>query len=131
VGQDSLRIEQVIDLKRIDNEAKALLGWCRGVLVLDERRVWVAFTRVRKTRFKEHINWVKHVFRETEKPTHMTLYDIQERKILNEINLEHHGLNVVFSMFPVVSPRIFRPSFPQNGHAPSYAAGERDSLDVH
>src|SRR2546426_1284606 len=45
VGQDSLRVEQVVDLKTIDNEAKALLGWCRGVMVLDERRGWLAFPR--------------------------------------------------------------------------------------
>jgi hypothetical protein len=130
VGQDSLRVEQVVDLKAIDNGEKALLGWCRGVMVLDERRVWVAFTRVRKTRFKEHINWVKHVFREVDKPTHMTLYDIEARKVLNEINLEAHGLNVVFSMIPAVGPRILDHARPQNGHGPAYAGGERDAVDV-
>jgi hypothetical protein len=104
VSRDSLRIEEVIDLKMVDNTAKALLGWCRGVLVLDERRVWVSFTRVRKTTFKENIKWVRRVRGEVEKPTHMALYDIHARKILNEINLEKHGLNVVFSMLPAVSP---------------------------
>ena len=103
VGRDSLRIEEVIDLKMVDNTAKALLGWCRGVLVLDDRRVWVSFTRVRKTTFKENIKWVKRVRGEVEKPTHMALYDIHAKKILNEINLEKHGLNVVFSVLPAVS----------------------------
>jgi hypothetical protein len=100
VRQDTLRVENVIDLTLIDNEAKALLGWCRGVHVLDERRVWVSFTRVRKTRFKENINWVKRAFREVEKPTHMALYDLAQQRIVREINLETHGLNVVFSIFP-------------------------------
>jgi len=57
----SLNVDQVIDLKQIGN-GKALLGWCRGILPLDERRIWVAFTRVRKTKFNENILWVKHVF---------------------------------------------------------------------
>ena len=34
----------------------------------------------------------------------MALYDIHAKKILNEINLEKHGLNVVFSVLPAVSP---------------------------
>ena len=103
VDQASLRVERVVDLKTIDNDARALLGWCRGVLVLDDRLVWVAFTRVRKTRFKEHVNWVKHVFRDVEKPTHMALYDIDARRILNEVDLEQHGLNVVFSILPAAA----------------------------
>ena len=72
--------------------------------MLDDRRVWVSFTRVRKTTFKENIKWVKRVRGEAEKPTHMALYDIHAKKILNEINLEKHGLNVVFSVLPAVSP---------------------------
>ena len=70
------------------------------------------------------------MFREVDKPTHMTLYDIEARKILNEINLEAHGLNVVFSMFPAVGPRIVHHGRPENGHGPAYAAGEREAVDA-
>jgi|SRR6516225_2246687 hypothetical protein len=97
----SLNVDQVIDLKQIGN-GKALLGWCRGILPLDERRIWVAFTRVRKTKFNENILWVKHVFHEGmgEKPTHIALYDIVERQCLAEIDIEPFGLNVIFSILP-------------------------------
>lgn len=100
VDLNTLNISAIIDLKTIDNERKAFLGWCRGLMVEDDEHVWVGFTRVRDTTFKENINWVKHVFRESEMPTHIALYDISKKKCLTEIDLELHGLNIVFSMFP-------------------------------
>jgi hypothetical protein len=100
VDPSTRQIVDTIDLKQIDNTEKALLGWCRGLLIVDERTVWVGFTRVRKTKFQEKINWVKHVFHDTEKPTHIALYDISSKKCLKEIDLERYGLNVLFSIFP-------------------------------
>jgi hypothetical protein len=102
VDPKSRQIEKVIDLKEIDNPERALLGWCRGLLIVDETKVWVGFTRVRKTKFREKVNWVKHVFHDAENPTHIALYDIRSKKLLRNLDLEKHGLNVLFSMFPVV-----------------------------
>jgi len=101
VDQKSLQLDRVIELQEIDNK-NAILGWCRGLLPIDERYVWVGFTRIRKTQFKENVLWVKNVVRPgmSEKPTHIALYDILKRKCLQEIDLEAHGLNIVFSIFP-------------------------------
>lgn len=104
VNRKTLRVDQVTDLKTIDNEEKALLGWCRGLMAVDEHRVWVGFTRVRKTKFLENVNWVKHVFRDIEKPTHIALYDITSMKCLQEVDLESCGINVVFSVLPAFHP---------------------------
>lgn len=101
VDQKTRQVVKTIDLNTIDNEEGAVLGWCRGMLILDERMVWVAFTRVRQTKFRENINWVKNVVGVTEKPAHLALYDLQAKKCLKEINLEKDGMNVVFSIFPV------------------------------
>lgn len=90
----------VIDLKQIENPERALLGWCRGLLIVDEHKVWVGFTKVRKTKFREKVNWVKHVFHDMESPTHIALYDINSKKLLRNIDLEGYGLNVLFSIFP-------------------------------
>jgi hypothetical protein len=100
----TLQVERIIDLKRIDGR-EALLGWCRGLLPLDESKVWVGFTRIRKTRFRENVLWVKNVFQEgmREKPTHIALYDIVNMRCLQELNLEEHGMNIVFSIFPAHS----------------------------
>lgn len=101
VEADSLRIGQVIDLQEIDGQ-NALLGWCRGLLPIDERHVWVGFTRIRKTQFKENVLWVKNIFRPgmIEKPTHIALYDIDGKRCLQEIDLETYGMNIIFSILP-------------------------------
>jgi hypothetical protein len=100
-GTETLSVERVVDFKTMD-DANALLGWCRGVLPLEEDRIWVGFTRVRKTRFRENVQWVKQVFREgmVEKPTHISFYDMRQRRCVQELDLEAHGMNIVFSIFP-------------------------------
>ena len=97
----TLQVEQAVDLKLIDGQ-KALLGWCRGLLPVEENRVWVAFTRIRKTNLQENILWVKNVLHDGmgEKPTHISLYDLANRKCLAGFDLEPHGLNIIFSIFP-------------------------------
>lgn len=101
---DTLTIDRVVDLKTIDDPA-ALLGWCRGVLPVEDDQVWVGFTRVRKTRFQENVLWVKRVFKEgmLEKPTHISLYDMRHGRCLQELDLEAHGMNIIFSILPADS----------------------------
>jgi hypothetical protein len=98
---DSLAIDTVIDFKSMDNP-NALLGWCRGVLPVDDQTLWVAFSRVRKTRFQENVLWVKRIFKEgmLEKPTHISLYDVANNQCLQEIDLEPHGMNIIYGIFP-------------------------------
>ena len=102
VSCETLEIERVVDLNSVDNSTNALLGWCRGLLPIDEHRIWVGFTRVRKTKFTENLLWIKHGFKNAEKPTHIALYDLAEQRCLREIDLEAYGLNVVFGIYPAV-----------------------------
>jgi hypothetical protein len=97
----TLSIDRVIDLKPM-HDSNALLGWCRGVLPVDEQRLWVGFSRVRKTRFQDNVLWVKRVFKEgmIERPTHISLYDIGQMRCLQEFDLEPHGVDTVYSIFP-------------------------------
>jgi len=106
VDATSLKIRQRIDLKTI-NGHEALLGWCRGLLPVHPNRLWVGFTRIRKTRFKENVLWVRSAFREgmREKPTHISLYDLKTLQCLQEFDLERHGMNIIFSIFPTVSSK--------------------------
>jgi hypothetical protein len=111
VDRKSLEIVEVIDLKTIDLKTidletiegghGELLGWCRGLWVADERHVWIGFTRVRKTKFMENINWVKHAGRDHGRPARIALYDIVAKTCVKEIDVEKYGLNVVFNMLPV------------------------------
>jgi hypothetical protein len=100
-NRQTLNVDEVIDLKPIDGQ-KALLGWCRGLLPVDNHKIWVGFTRVRKTNLKENVLWVKSIFHEGMgvKPTHISLYDIAAKQCLQEFDLEPHGMNIVFSIFP-------------------------------
>lgn len=102
VDRHTLQVDKIIDLKQIDGQ-KSLLGWCRGLLPLDDSKVWVGFTQIRKTQFQENILWAKNMFRDgmTEKPSHIALYDIESRRCLDEFNLEVHGMNIIFSIFSV------------------------------
>lgn len=101
VDAKTRKIEAAVDLKAVGGDGDALLGWCRGVAVVDESRAWVGFTRIRKTVFLENISWVKHGLREVEKPTHIALYDVATRTCLEEIDVERYGLDILFGIFHV------------------------------
>jgi hypothetical protein len=92
----TLKVEEVIDLKQI-NEEGTLLGWCRGILV-DDDKIWVGFSRIRPTKFRENVSWVRLGFKRT-LPTHVTCYDLRRKVQVLEINMEPYGLNAIFSVF--------------------------------
>jgi hypothetical protein len=96
----TLKTEQSIDLNQMTPRSGQVLGWCRGVLPVDERYVWVGFTRVRPTKFVENIAWIKHGGT-THKPSHVALYDLKRMTCEQEIELEPHGIGVVFSLLPI------------------------------
>jgi hypothetical protein len=100
VDAQTLRTERIVDLNRIDNPGGAILGWCRGLGIVNKSQMWVGFTRLRETRFKENIRWVKSLVKGAEKSTHVALYDISTEKQLAEINLEPYGMHVIFGVFP-------------------------------
>lgn len=106
-GRHSLKVERVVDLKTI-NGGNALLGWCRGLLPLDDQTFWIGFTRVRKTKFRENLLWMRSMFRDgmQEKPSHLALYDTNRLACIQEFNMEEHGMNVIFSIFPAVTKSL-------------------------
>jgi hypothetical protein len=104
VNRHNLQLEQVVDLRSIsDHDRQILPAWCRGLLPVDDRKVWAGFTRIRETQFKENLRWVKTVLQEgiLVKPTHIALYDLVDRRCLQEFDLEPYGMNAVYGIFPV------------------------------
>ncbi|MGB6387036.1 MAG: hypothetical protein WBD25_18850 [Terriglobales bacterium] len=97
-NRHTLQVEEVFDFNAIDNPQHLVLGWCRGVAVMEQNKVWIGFTRIRSTRFKENLIWAKHGFETRNKPTHIALYDLAKKKCLDEIDLEPYGLAVLFSV---------------------------------
>jgi len=78
------------------------LGWCRGVLPLDERKIWVGFSRVRFTTLRHNLDWIRRGFRQIDRlppaPTRISCYDLGKNMLLEEIDLEHQAMNTIFSI---------------------------------
>jgi hypothetical protein len=102
-NRKTLQVEEAIDLNQMSDQSGQVLGWCRGLLPLDERWLWVGFTRVRPTKFVENVAWIKNAGNQRHKPSHLALYDLVRRKCEQEIELEPHGIDVVFSVLPASS----------------------------
>jgi hypothetical protein len=100
-NQKTLQVDRIIDLNEISGKRDSPLGWCRGVLPLDERRVWVGFSRVRPTKFAENVSWIKGGSTQRPRPSHIALYDLESKTCEREIDLEPYGIGVVFSLLPV------------------------------
>lgn len=94
----TLQIEEVIDLNAL-HPADTLVGWCRSISI-DDGKAWVGFSRLRPTKWRENVSWVMQKFKRI-LPTHIGYYDLARRQCLDEIDVEAHGLNAVFSIFPV------------------------------
>lgn len=95
-------VERTIDLHAITPGIREL-GWCRGIAVLDEQRIIVAFSRLRPTRWKENLKGLRTSLRRYGvAPTRIVAYDLEGQKVLHQQNVEDHGLNAVFSIHPVV-----------------------------
>jgi len=97
VNPQTLAVEEMIDLTRLHDE-ETLLGWCRGLWVQDGI-AWVGFSRIRPTKFREAVSWVRQGFKKS-LPTHIACYDLRRQQFLQEMNLEEYGLNAVFSIIP-------------------------------
>jgi len=90
----------VIDLNTLD-AGDGPLGWCRG-LVVDGERMWVGFTRLRATRWRHHLAWVRGRLRGrvevTRRPTRVVEIDLTACALAHEVDLEPHGVHAVFGL---------------------------------
>jgi prepilin-type processing-associated H-X9-DG protein len=95
------RRERVIDLNAIESAGRPL-GWCRGLLVLDPDTVVVGFSRLRATRFRDKVRWVRERIRSgalaPDLPTRIVAYDLRRRRALWRVDLEAAGMSAVFSI---------------------------------
>jgi len=89
---------QVTDLNELSTTPDRPLGWCRGLLRTEEG-TWVGFSRLRHTRLKHNLSWIRHGFSNyAPLPTRLSLYDLDDFRVIREIDLEGAHLNAVFSI---------------------------------
>lgn len=102
VDRPTMTVRRTVDLNRIvGREGDAPLGWCRGIEVIDEDRVAVGFSRLRPTKWKEKVKWVKHKLGGNDVgllPTRLAIFNLRTEQLEQEISLEPVGMNVVFSI---------------------------------
>ena len=102
VNQKTLKSEEVIDLNAIKRDGgqgqPSALGWARGLMIESEGRIWVGFTRLRPTKFRENLSWVAHGFTKVHLPTRIALYDVYNKSLIKEIDVEPFGVNAIFSI---------------------------------
>ncbi len=91
------------DLNEITKSTKDL-GWCRSLHVIDEDRIIVGFSRLRPSKIRENLRWVKFQMglRETSGrlPTRVACFNLKKRTLDWTVDLEKHGMNAVFSIIP-------------------------------
>lgn len=77
------------------------LGWCRG-LYFQNDYVWVGFSRLRPTKIMKNLSWIKHGFKTVGiygmRPTRIACFDLTNKKLVREVNLEDHGMHAVFGI---------------------------------
>ncbi len=99
VDAGTRKVLKEYDLNRMFG-GRTPLGWCRGIELLDDERIIVGFSRIRPTRWRGNVQWMKHLFGGRGfglRPTRLMVVNIARREIEWERNLEPH-LNTVFSI---------------------------------
>jgi hypothetical protein len=89
-------VEEVIDLTKM-SPADVQLGWCRSIAV-DGSNIWVGFSRIRPTKFRENVGWVLRGFKR-DFGTHVACYNLATRTCTAEILVEPFGMSAIFGIF--------------------------------
>jgi len=101
VDQSTLRVIERHQLRRIPSSVGddvGVLGWCRA-LHIDGEHCWVGFSRIRPTRLRQTVSWVRTGGLQ-QAPTRIGRYRMSDWVCDAEIDLEPFGLNAVFTVAP-------------------------------
>lgn len=90
--------KEIFDLNELSTTPNRPLGWCRGLLPSPEG-MWVGFSRIRYTRLKHNLSWIRHGFADhAPLPSRISLYDLDSFQLLREIDLESVDMSAIFSI---------------------------------
>lgn len=96
------------DLALTGHDERGAAGWCRGLLPIGGR-AWVGFTLLRFTELRHNLSWLASRFRGTAPqvylPTRIALHDLESGALLDETRTDGVGLDAIFSIHPVATPR--------------------------
>jgi hypothetical protein len=110
-GPDGLLWLTAVDGRLIDRPEP--LGWCRG-LAFDGGLVWVGFTRIRATRARERLAWVRGALRgrryATRRPTRVVAYTMDPVRVAHTVELAGHGMDALCAIASVAAGDVTRPA---------------------
>lgn len=105
---ESLQVVEVFDLSDLV-KSDSPLGWCRGFHLLEDNTFLVGFSRLRPTKFRENIAWVKSRINSAAggrlgernslaMPTRISCFDPAKREHCWDAHLEDHDMQAIFSI---------------------------------
>lgn len=93
--------KQVFDINLMDGD-ELPLGWCRGVLPIDDDLFIVGFSVLRNTKIKDNVKWVASKFglsgKYTSKRTRLSLVDVRNNSVEDMVFLDDLGIDAVFGI---------------------------------
>lgn len=99
----SSEILNIYDLNEMTQTTKTL-GWCRGLHLLDDNKILVGFSRIRPSKIRENVRWVKHRMGLRDFSgtlgTRIACYDLSRGEHEWDLDLEPFQMNAVFSILP-------------------------------
>jgi hypothetical protein len=95
------KILKKIDLWKID-ERKGLLGWCRGIEVIDNF-AYVVFSQFRKTKLLANIKWAMdkvpgNKFLNVLAPTRICKYNLDTEQKIDELIIDSSAIDTIFDI---------------------------------
>jgi hypothetical protein len=97
VDSESLVVDDFVALESPAGP-DARIGWCRGLFV-DGDDLWVGFSRIRQTRFRDALGWLRSGMT-TSCATRIVRYSMTDWSCQGEVDLEPLGLHAVFTIAP-------------------------------
>ena len=94
-------VVDVFDLQAL-REDELAVGWCRGLTFVEKDKVLVGFTRLRPTKFRKNVRWIKHRLGLRSHvdicPSRLGLYDLSKRELIRDYNVEDVDMAAVFTI---------------------------------
>ena len=99
VDKYTRKVEEVIDLNVIEDVGMPL-GWCRGFAMVNENTAMIGYSKLRDTKIKENIAWVKEFVRGTTRLLHtrVVTYDLDKKEKIAEYLMPKGSIDAIYSI---------------------------------
>ncbi len=95
----TLQTRKVIDLGKLEGRNRPR-GWCRGIL-LDGQTLYVAFSRLRRTRTKSRLSWLdRFVDPQPFETSSVLAVDLEKPRVIREYLLPAGMIDAIYSVLP-------------------------------